>query len=689
MRLTTSMMNNTTLMHINRNMRNLDTIIRQLETTKKVSRPSDNPLIASRALKFRSSVTEVRQFQRNVEFGQSWMDVTESSFINIMDNQLQEIRQLLVAGANGTYNIDNKATMVAQIREMMDHIATLEMNQTYAGRYVFSGFRTDEQPVFTAPNNRTFVLTQHFVQSDVDRTSSYQRLGDENGDHAATMPPTAHRVNVLRLAYRNPDTVPMVPGFHVIPMSINHADAYLPPATMTRGQIDGIDEFIDDPLDPGTLIPNPDYDPTPVPVLHFIPETGELAMHDDTAAVFPREGIAVTFQKTGFNRGELNPAVYFTSREIIDEIPERIDVDRVYQVTQYFSRTAASDVRTINGEEFHIFELAYPASFLGTNAPEGLRPVLPPGAVLTPGPTALAPFIVRIPSSHFDTNKNVSVSYSVNIPAVTPVPDPVDPALHTIGGVFDQDAFDAAVDDALAAAIAAANDATLALTHAIKTDTRVQGVMLLRASEPGTGTNPVTDPLVPIPLDQAERNRSFDMHNQLMTIEAASHTHIPVNSLAKNVFTAEMYADFNRFIQFADGLVISDEGELKRRLSAPPHNLTEPELSTVADRQLIDERAIANDALFTQFNNMLFLIDRHIEQITREHTQLGARMQRLDMLRNRLEADEVSYERLTSDNEDTDMYRAVMMRINAETAFQASLRANSGIIQMTLANFIG
>jgi flagellin-like hook-associated protein FlgL len=64
-------------------------------------------------------------------------------------------------------------------------------------------------------------------------------------------------------------------------------------------------------------------------------------------------------------------------------------------------------------------------------------------------------------------------------------------------------------------------------------------------------------------------------------------------------------------------------------------------------------------------------------------------MQRLDMLRNRLEQDEVSYERLTSDNENTDMYRAVMLRVNAEAAFQASLRANSGIIQMTLANFIG
>jgi len=632
------MMNNTTLMHINRNMRNLDTIIRQLETTKKVSRPSDNPLVASRALKFRSSVTEIQQFRRNVEFGQSWMDVTESSFINIMDNQLQEIRQLLVAGANGTYNIDNKTTMIAQIRELTDHIATLEMNQTYAGRYVFSGFRTDEPPVFNAQNNRRFVITQHFNLSDVDRTSSFQRLGPD----AATSLPVAHKVNVVRLAYRNPDTVPVVPGFHVVPKSINDADAYLPPAT---------DEA------------------TGLPVLHFIPETGELAMHDDIAAVFPREGIAVTFEKAGFSRGELNPAVYFTSREIVNETPERPDADRVYQITQYFSRMAGTAV-TVGANDYFEFELAYDASFLNPNDPEALRPVLPPGAVIEPPAAAGDPYTVRIPAAFFDHNRNVSVSYNVvidHVPADLTGLDPNDPA-------------DA---DDIAAAIAAANAATLALTADIKTDLRVQGVMLMRASEPGV------IPLVPIPIDQAERNRSFDMRDQRMTVEAASHTHVPINALAKDVFTAEMFSDLRRFIEFAEGLVISDETELKRRLAAPPHNHTDPELSDIASRQLIDERAIANDALFTHFNNMLFLIDRHADQVTREHTQLGARMQRLQMLSNRLEQDEVSYERLTSDNEDTDMYRAVMLRMNAEAAFQASLRANSGVIQMTLANFIG
>jgi flagellin-like hook-associated protein FlgL len=162
---------------------------------------------------------------------------------------------------------------------------------------------------------------------------------------------------------------------------------------------------------------------------------------------------------------------------------------------------------------------------------------------------------------------------------------------------------------------------------------------------------------------------------------------VGINSLAKNVLTAELFADLRRLIEFADSIHISDENELRRRLESTT-TMNAAEITSYIDLQLIEERAIANAALYTHFNNMLFLLDGHIDQITREHTQLGARAQRLDMLQHRLEADEVSYERLTSQNEDTDIARAIMLRVNAETAFQASLRANAGVMQLTLANFL-
>jgi flagellar hook-associated protein 3 FlgL len=85
---------------------------------------------------------------------------------------------------------------------------------------------------------------------------------------------------------------------------------------------------------------------------------------------------------------------------------------------------------------------------------------------------------------------------------------------------------------------------------------------------------------------------------------------------------------------------------------------------------------------------MLFLIDKHADNSTREQTLLGARMVRMELVQNRLDDDEVAYMKLTSDNEDTDLIRATILRFSAEALFMASLRANSGVIQMSLANFL-
>jgi flagellin-like hook-associated protein FlgL len=41
-----------------------------------------------------------------------------------------------------------------------------------------------------------------------------------------------------------------------------------------------------------------------------------------------------------------------------------------------------------------------------------------------------------------------------------------------------------------------------------------------------------------------------------------------------------------------------------------------------------------------------------------------------------------------SENEDTELEYAIMQKASAEAAFQASLKANSNIMQLSLANYI-
>jgi flagellar hook-associated protein 3 FlgL len=182
--------------------------------------------------------------------------------------------------------------------------------------------------------------------------------------------------------------------------------------------------------------------------------------------------------------------------------------------------------------------------------------------------------------------------------------------------------------------------------------------------------------------------KEYDMDNQEIQYEFATNTYITVNSLAKNSYTDKMYADFKRLINFAKSLKISDVKTLEEYYSGPPNNLSGDDLTNAVNKQLSDETALMNAALHDRFNNMLYLLERHAADVTEEHTEMGSRMLRLDLLQVRLEEDEVTYTDLMSKNEDTNLPWAIMQKSNAEAALQASLTANAKIMQLSLANYI-
>ena len=67
-------MTNNTLTNINKNKQNLTKIEEQYNTGKKIQKPSDDPIIAIRALKLRSNLSEINQYyERNIPDARSWM----------------------------------------------------------------------------------------------------------------------------------------------------------------------------------------------------------------------------------------------------------------------------------------------------------------------------------------------------------------------------------------------------------------------------------------------------------------------------------------------------------------------------------------------------------------------------------------------------------------------------------------
>jgi len=141
-RVTNNMLINNMVGYINQNLGRLNKYQNQSATGKKISVPSDDPVVAARALKLRTDVAEIEQYKRNTEDAQSWLEITEDTVKSIGDVLLRA-RELAVDASNGTKtpsDLDKIKEEIVQLREQLIHLA----NTTYAGRNIFSGFSTNK-----------------------------------------------------------------------------------------------------------------------------------------------------------------------------------------------------------------------------------------------------------------------------------------------------------------------------------------------------------------------------------------------------------------------------------------------------------------------------------------------------------------------------------------------------------------
>ncbi|WP_217588517.1 flagellar hook-associated protein FlgL [Lentibacillus saliphilus] len=87
-------------------------------------------------------------------------------------------------------------------------------------------------------------------------------------------------------------------------------------------------------------------------------------------------------------------------------------------------------------------------------------------------------------------------------------------------------------------------------------------------------------------------------------------------------------------------------------------------------------------------NQSIGALDVNIENTINTRADLGARMNRLELIENRLGEQEVIAKKTMSDNEDIDYEKAITDLITQESLHRAALAAGSRIIQPTLLDFL-
>ncbi|WP_394218434.1 flagellar hook-associated protein FlgL [Halobacillus trueperi] len=144
MRVTQSMLSNNMLRNLSDSYRNMGKYQEQLSTGKKISRPSQDPVVAMKGINYRQQVTEVEQFQRNIGEVHNWMDNSDAA-LDKATQAMQRVRELTVQASNDTYDEGQRENIAKEIHQLKEHIGSIA-NTKVNDKYIFNGSNTTEAP---------------------------------------------------------------------------------------------------------------------------------------------------------------------------------------------------------------------------------------------------------------------------------------------------------------------------------------------------------------------------------------------------------------------------------------------------------------------------------------------------------------------------------------------------------------
>ncbi|MBQ8278567.1 MAG: flagellar hook-associated protein FlgL [Roseburia sp.] len=335
MRITNNMMLKTTMSNIYGNKENVNTLNNQMSSQKKISRPSEDPVVAIRALRLRSNLSEINQYyEKNIPDAEAWLDVTETA-LNNMESILSDVRTQCTYGATGTLTADDRDAILKSLTQLREQLYA-EGNTDYAGRTVFTGFRTNCNLTFdTEEKNTTYDITQTFNELDIEKEHRYYKglaevpTDDQIANGAAPGELERTDCDRIRLAYAgleiNEVTDENGNAVYPITCTVKNDDGttttkYLSEMQTNDGTNITVKKFATLEEWKNTINTGDFSDAVADNEVILVEDTGEMLLGKDVTVAIESNNysLSVDYSKTGFAKGELRPEYYFNCTDVTD-----------------------------------------------------------------------------------------------------------------------------------------------------------------------------------------------------------------------------------------------------------------------------------------------------------------------------------------------------------------------------------
>lgn len=322
MRITNNMITRNTKSNINSNKLLVDKHNTQMTTQKKISKASENPVIAIRSLRLSTNMSRLNQYaDNNIPDANAWMDVTETALTN-MKTLLTDIRTHCVNGSTDTLTPEDRETILDGLKALAEQVY-IEGNADYAGKTVFTGYRTSSTLTFVKDEPDTvYNITQDLSFDDLEEKRYF--TGDVIVPEAITATTEKCSTKISEESY---ERIRLAYGSNIEMNNLSYT-------------IDGTETALITTAEDGTVTTAANVQvfeneaaweaangarEVADDAMVFIKESGEMIFGKTLANTISdgRASVRANYTKTGFDNGELKPEYYYDCVNMTDDDPAK------------------------------------------------------------------------------------------------------------------------------------------------------------------------------------------------------------------------------------------------------------------------------------------------------------------------------------------------------------------------------
>jgi flagellar hook-associated protein 3 FlgL len=131
--------------NVGKNRSQMSELQNQAATQKRVTKPSDDPLAASRVLANRIDLQGNRQFSKSLNYAKSFLEYTDQS-LGDLSEVMMRAKELAISQSNDAgANEESRRAVAIEVEQLYNQMVNIG-NRKLGDRFIFGGYRTQNAP---------------------------------------------------------------------------------------------------------------------------------------------------------------------------------------------------------------------------------------------------------------------------------------------------------------------------------------------------------------------------------------------------------------------------------------------------------------------------------------------------------------------------------------------------------------